>query len=73
MEAMEPLAEPEVLVEAEARLLEWGLQVPMGTAAPEAMGEMLAWLEMVALVWLAQMAPLCPAQVAQAELEELED
>ena len=70
---MEPLAEPEVLVESEARPLEQGLQVPMGTAAPEAMGEMLAWLEMVALVWLAQMAPLCPAQVAQAELEELED
>jgi hypothetical protein len=42
MEAMEPLAEPEVLVESEARLLEWGLQVPMGTAAPEATGEMLA-------------------------------
>jgi hypothetical protein len=53
MEAMEPLAEPEVLVEAEARLLEWGLQVPMGAAAPEAMGEMLAWLEMVATVPMA--------------------
>jgi len=50
MEAMEPLAEPEVLVESEARLLEWGLQVPMGTAAPEAMGEMLVWLEMAATV-----------------------
>ena len=47
---MEPMAVLEVLVESEARPLEQGLQVPMGTAAPEAMGEMLAWLEMVATV-----------------------
>ena len=50
MEAMEPMAEPEVLVESGARPLDRGLQVPMGTAEPEAMGEMLAWLEMVATV-----------------------
>jgi hypothetical protein len=50
VEAMELLAEPEVLVESEARPLEWGLQGPMGTAEPEATGEMLVWLEMAATV-----------------------
>ena len=70
MEAMEPMAVPEVLVESEARPLEQGLQVPMGTAELEATAEMRAWLEMVAL---AQMAPLCPAQVELAEPVELED
>jgi len=50
VEAMEPMAVPEVLVESGARPLELGLQVPMGTAEPEATGEMLAWLEMVATV-----------------------
>jgi hypothetical protein len=81
MEGMEPLAEPEGMVDSEARPLELGLQGPEGM---EARGEMRARLELAVLVGLAQMAPLCPALVAPvapvepeeleltAELEELE-
>ena len=53
MEGMEPLAEPEGMVESEARPLELGLQVRMDSEGMEAMGEMLAWLEMAARVRLA--------------------
>ena len=62
-----------VLEESVARQARWAQMRPhwlVGMAEPEEMPEAQA---QVLRVWLEPMAPLCSAQVAQAELEELED